>query len=77
MEEIQELLENWRNPANNNPIFVKDYFIDEVENSVSLTIAITVDRVRFFKSFIAKCPINIEVIENAINRLEELKDKLI
>lgn len=77
MEEIRELLENWKNLANNNPIFVKDYSIDEVENRVRLTIAITVESAFLFKSFIAVCPINQQAIENAIERLEEKKDELI
>ncbi len=77
MEEIRNLLENWRNLANNNPIFVKDYSIDEVENRVRLTIAITVERAFLFKSFIAECPINSDAIENAINILDKKKDELI
>ena len=77
MEEIRELLENWRNLANYNPVFVKDYFIDEVENRVCLTVSITVERVALFKTFMAICSINRNAIENAINRLDEKKDELI
>lgn len=77
MEEIRELLENWKNLPNNNPIFEKDYSIDEVENRVHLTIAITVERAFLFKSFIAECPINRDEIENAINILDEKKDELL
>ena len=77
MEEIRELLENWKNLQYNNPIFEKDYSIDEVENRVRLTIVITVERAFLFKSFIAECLIDIDAVENAINRLDEKKDELL
>lgn len=77
MEEIRELLENWKNLQYNNPIFEKDYSIDEVENRVRLTIVITVERAFLFKSFIAECPIDIDAVENAINRLDEKKNELL
>ncbi len=77
MEEIIELLENWKNLPVNNPILEKDYFIDQNRGTVHLSIAISLERVFLFKTFTAVCPIDRHMIENAIEALEESKDGLI
>ena len=77
MEEIIELLENWKNLSVNNPILEKDYFIDQNRGTVHLSIAISVESGFLYKTLTAVCSVDIHGVENAIEALEESKDGLI
>jgi len=75
MEEINEILESWKNLNTTNDIFTKDYIFEK--GKVHLVIAVSVEGVSLFKTFTAVCNVNKQEIENAIEKLDEKKDELI
>lgn len=75
MNEIIQLLENWKNLPTANPVFEKDYSIEGEQ--VRMTISTSVERAFLFKSFIAICRPEQQEIEEAIDKLDEKKDELI
>lgn len=74
-EEIMDLLDGWRNLPNPDSIILKDYFKEN--DSVYLSVAVSIEKAFLFKTFTAKCPLNKQSIEKAICKLEEKKDDLI
>lgn len=74
-EKIIKLLDSWKNLPANNPVIEKDYFFDG--DKVFMSIAISIETSFLFKAFTAKCSLDEQEINSAIDRLDELKDKLI
>lgn len=75
MGEIIKMLENWKNLAYSNDVFEKDYSIEN--DSVNMTISVTVEKGFLFKTLTAKCHMDKQEIESAIDKLDEKKDDLI
>ena len=76
MKELENMLENWRNLSNANKVIENDYYIYDGDK-VRLTVAVAIEKLFLYKSFYAECHLNRQEIENAIERLEEIKDELI
>lgn len=75
MEEICQLLENWRKSGAINKVFEKDYSIEN--NRVRMTIYTSIEKPFLFKSIYAVCNLDLKEITNIIDKLDEKKDELI
>ena len=73
MDELKELLEEWRNQS--NEIINKDYSFQG--DMIFFTLTVTVDK-PFVKSisFKAECHASVEDVEKCIEAMEDKKDKI-
>ena len=75
-KELEQMLKNWKNLSLKNDKFEKDYFIDE-DDVVVLMIYISLEKQLLYKTLMAKCSLDEQKIANAIDMLDEYKDRLI